>query len=116
MPAGVRYLDGPRLQRCLQSGLRTLIRERDYLNRINVFPVPDGDTGNNLAHTARAGLQALVSESHRSVATTLRVLADAALDGAQGNSGVILAQFLQALAPMPSMSLRMNPPQLPEAQ
>jgi len=108
MRGGALYLDGPRLRRCLQSGLQALISERDYLNKINVFPVPDGDTGNNLAHTARAALQGLINQPETSVGKTLRVVADAALDGAQGNSGVILAQYLQALADATQTLQRMS--------
>jgi len=97
MTEGVAYLDGPRLQRCLTAGLDRLIAEREYLNKINVFPVPDGDTGNNLAQTAMSAREA-IAEAHDSAGEMLARLADGALDGAQGNSGAILAQFFQGLA------------------
>lgn len=97
MADGIAYLDGPRLQRCLIAGLDRLIAEREYLNKINVFPVPDGDTGNNLARTALAAREA-ITEAHSSAGEILTRLADGALDGAQGNSGTILAQFFQGLA------------------
>ena len=97
MADGIAYLDGPRLQRCLIAGLDRLIAEREYLNKINVFPVPDGDTGNNLARTALAAREA-ISEAHASAGEILTRLADGALDGAQGNSGTILAQFFQGMA------------------
>ncbi len=97
MTEGVAYLDGPRLQRCLVAGLDRVIAEREYLNRINVFPVPDGDTGNNLARTAIAAREAIAG-AHSSAGEVLAKLADGALDGAQGNSGAILAQFFQGLA------------------
>ena len=45
----IAYLDGPRLARALSAGIRHLFLHRDYINRINVFPVPDGDTGTNLS-------------------------------------------------------------------
>ena len=63
-----------------------------------MFPVADGDTGNNLAHTARAALQAISADSRSTAGSMLVTLADAALDEAQGNSGVILAQFFQGVA------------------
>jgi DegV family protein with EDD domain len=97
MREGIGYLDGPRLRRCLTAGLDRLIAEREYLNKINVFPVPDGDTGNNLARTALAA-RAAIAEDCSSAAEMLTQLADGALDAAQGNSGVILAQFFQGLA------------------
>jgi DegV family protein with EDD domain len=98
MRPAVRYLDAVRLQRGLAAGLKSLVAERHYLNRINVFPVPDGDTGNNLAQTASAALGALAARSHDNIRELTTAVADAALDGAQGNSGVILAQFFQGLA------------------
>ncbi|MDP6435770.1 MAG: DegV family protein [Gammaproteobacteria bacterium] len=98
MAEGVHYLDGPRLQRCLIAGLQQLIGDREHLNRINVFPVPDGDTGNNLAHTAHAARLAISEHKANGVGELLVRMADGALDGAQGNSGTLLAQFFQGLA------------------
>lgn len=98
MRLNVRYLDVRRLKRTLAAGLNSLIAERNYLNRINVFPVADGDTGNNLAQTARAALAPLSRQDHESCSELLNDVADAALDGAQGNSGTILAQYFQGLA------------------
>ena len=71
-------------------------RRQEYLNRINVFPVPDGDTGTNLAATLSSALEsARVSES---AGETLASISDGALVGARGNSGIILAQFLSGLS------------------
>jgi len=95
---GIAYLDGQLLQRCLTAGLQRLIDQREYLNRINVFPVPDGDTGNNLAHAAAAGQQALIGNESNAAGVVLAELATAVLDAAQGNSGALLAQFLQGFA------------------
>lgn len=98
MAQGIAYLDGPRLQRCLIAGLQRLIDQREFLNSINVFPVPDGDTGNNLAHTAAAAQLALANTSNVRTSDILAAMASAALDAAQGNSGALLAQFVQSLA------------------
>jgi DegV family protein with EDD domain len=114
MTDGVTYLDGPRLQRCLIAGLDRLIAEREYLNKINVFPVPDGDTGNNLACTAIAARDAIAS-THSSAGEILSRLAEGALDGAQGNSGVILAQFFQGLANTLSGNSRIEAEELAQA-
>jgi len=92
----VSTLNGDELYRAFSSGLLAVQRRRDYLNRINVFPVPDGDTGTNITATLTYALEsARVSES---AAETLASIADAALVGARGNSGVILAQFLGGLS------------------
>ncbi|MEZ5500973.1 MAG: DegV family protein [Steroidobacteraceae bacterium] len=68
------------------------------LNRINVFPVADGDTGTNLAITARCIDAAIAAADSDHCGKLLALVADAALDGARGNSGAIFAQFLHGLA------------------
>jgi dihydroxyacetone kinase-like predicted kinase len=92
----IRYLDGTRLYYAFLAGGEAVIRDQAYLNRINVFPVPDSDTGTNLASTMRAIAEQ--ARASRSVRATLRSIADAALVGARGNSGLIFAQFLYGLS------------------
>ncbi len=96
--AGIAYLDGTRLNHVLQAGVRRVLAEREHLNKINVFPVPDGDTGTNLALTLGAVAAALAANPSTSAGKVLIRAADSALDGARGNSGAIIAQFLQGLA------------------
>lgn len=90
-------ITAPALRRALIAGLRRLISQRAALNKINVFPVPDGDTGSNLAFTAGSMLAGSLSRRARSAGELLRQVADDAVDGARGNSGAILAQFLQGV-------------------
>jgi len=78
------------------SGYENLLAHRGTMNEINVFPVADGDTGTNMVSTFRSTVQA--RGAHRSVSRTLEVIADRALSGARGNSGIIIAQFLSSLA------------------
>ena len=94
----VQLLTGPRLARALRAGALAVVREQETLNRINVFPVPDADTGANLASTLRAAAAALAAPNELTVGQTVRTAADAALDGARGNSGAIFAQFLYGMA------------------
>ena len=89
----IARLGGAELGRALSSGIYRLQREREQLDRINVFPVPDGDTGTNLALTMGAVLAALKRTPRAHAGELLTQVADAALDGARGNSGAILAQF-----------------------
>jgi DegV family protein with EDD domain len=92
----IKYLDGRRLYYAVLAGGRAVIRDQHYLNQINVFPVPDSDTGTNLAATMRS-----IAERARafpSAELTLGSIADAALVGARGNSGIIFAQFLLGLS------------------
>jgi DegV family protein with EDD domain len=94
--AAVVSLDGVTLAAALRAGIRRLLANQEHLNKINVFPVPDGDTGTNLALTLSVVFSALATrESH--VGSVLVRVADAAIDGARGNSGAILAQFFVGL-------------------
>ncbi len=85
------------LDRALRSGIHRLLGQAEHLDRINVFPVPDGDTGTNLAITMSAVLTALRRTPFDHAGRLFTAIADAALDGARGNSGAILAQFLLGL-------------------
>ena len=89
----IKYLDGVRLNRALVAGINNVISNQEYLNKINVFPVPDGDTGTNMAFTLSTILDVTKNKISSRVDDMLLTIADAALDGARGNSGVILAQF-----------------------
>jgi DegV family protein with EDD domain len=92
----IRYINGRRLYYAFLAGGNAVISDQDYLNKINVFPVSDADTGTNLAATMRSIAEtAVVSNSLR---TTFRSIADAALAGARGNSGLIFAQFIHSLS------------------
>ncbi|MBN1223065.1 MAG: DegV family EDD domain-containing protein [Candidatus Aminicenantes bacterium] len=92
----IRYLDGNRLYYAFIIGGNAVIEDKNYLNKINVFPVPDADTGTNLASTMRSITEGAVPD--HSVSSTLHSIAEAALLGARGNSGLIFAQFLQGLS------------------
>jgi len=89
----IHYLNGPRLIRALLAGSDWVISHIDYLNKINVFPVADNDTGTNMALTLNSVHKALVKSESGSIQDVSNTVADSALMGAQGNSGVILAQF-----------------------
>ncbi len=112
---GVRYLDGVRLNRCLCASIEWLISAQDELNKINVFPVPDGDTGTNLALTVDAIGVRIQQIDTRHVGELLIKAADAALDGARGNSGAIIAQFFQGLADSCQDKQRLHPKDLVKA-
>jgi DAK2 domain fusion protein YloV len=75
-----------------------LERNAPAIDALNVFPVPDGDTGTNMLLTLRAAVAEARSAHSRSISEAAAVLAHGALMGARGNSGVILSQFLQGLA------------------
>lgn len=90
-------LEGRRVLQGFFNGASMLIDRKEELNKINVFPVADGDTGSNLASLMQAILDS-VSPELSSVESVLAEIADAALMGARGNSGIIFAQYLNGLA------------------
>lgn len=91
---GISYLDGPRLARGFHAASDWVAAGAEELNRINVFPVPDGDTGTNFSLTLRAVSDALRALGPASLADTAATAARAGVLGARGNSGMMLAHFL----------------------
>jgi len=98
MSIGIAYVDGPRLARSLFAAADWVAAGRDEINRINVFPVPDGDTGTNFSLTLRAVADALRALGDAPLPDTARTMARAAVLGARGNSGMMLAHFLMGFA------------------
>ncbi len=84
------------LQRWCDIALEGLGAAREEIDALNVYPVPDGDTGTNLYLTFEAARQSIVDAGPRSLAVALTVFARGALLGARGNSGVILSQLMRA--------------------
>ncbi len=97
-PMQIAYLDGPRLRRALVAACEYAQLVRGELNRINVFPVPDGDTGTNLALTVRAISDHLENNKDREVSAVAHQAAQAAILGARGNCGMMLSHFLLGFA------------------
>lgn len=91
------YVDGKRLRRAIGAGANWLSTNREHVNAINVFPVPDGDTGTNMVLTLRAAIEQ-AEQAGKHLPEVARTLADGALLGARGNSGVILSQIFQGFA------------------
>ncbi|MFW6280726.1 MAG: DAK2 domain-containing protein [Halanaerobium sp.] len=91
----ITYLDGKRLYYAFLSGAKEVIANKKELNRINLFPVADGDTGSNLTRTLSVVKNEAVKDN--SLTITLNSMGEAALKGAIGNSGIIFAQFINGL-------------------
>lgn len=94
MGVGIAYVDGPRLRRSLLAAADWVAAGRDELNRLNVFPVPDGDTGTNLCLTLREVARALRELGDAPLPRVTDAMARASVRGARGNSGMMLSQFL----------------------
>jgi len=90
--------DGQTLKEMFASGTAWLEKSAADINAINVFPVPDGDTGTNMVLTMKFALEEVKLDSDNHVSSVAKSLAHGALMGARGNSGVILSQFFRGLA------------------
>lgn len=92
----ISEIDGRRLYYTFIAGAQKIIENQVRLNKINVFPVNDGDTGSNMASTIRAVIEAI--KPHRSYKVTVDLIAETTLVNARGNSGIIFAQFLYGVS------------------
>lgn len=95
---GMRSCDGRELKRLLDAGLAWLDRHTTFINSLNVYPVPDGDTGTNMLLTMQAALEEMARSPEHSASAIAHAAAQGALMGARGNSGVILSQVLRGFA------------------
>jgi hypothetical protein len=94
----LQALDDAAVGAWYRAAVDVLSASRDRLDDLNVFPVPDGDTGTNLLLTAQAAVAALDEQGARTTESAWSILARGAVLGAKGNSGTILAQLLRGLA------------------
>jgi len=94
----ILYCDAKRFKQTIIAGAEWVLKNRDQLNKINVFPVPDGDTGTNMSITLMAAVREMEVLKEISLETTVKAAAWGALMGARGNSGIILSQVLSGLA------------------
>ena len=92
------HLNGDAFAAALRSGIHRVLGQQELLNRINVFPVADSDTGTNLSLSLGSALVVLNKPGEKHLGTTLAAVADALLDGSRGNSGAIVAQFFQGVS------------------
>ncbi len=100
MPPPQKWLqcNGQQFRKLAQAGMLWLEHHSQTVNELNVFPVPDGDTGTNMLLTMRSAYKRIQDSEERSVGKMAKELAHGALMGARGNSGVILSQILRGLA------------------
>lgn len=92
----VTSLNGSILEKMLKSGLKNIQKHEKEINDMNVFPVPDGDTGSNMRMTLQNGI--FSAESTKDLGTYLKLVKKGMLLGARGNSGVILSQIFAGMS------------------
>lgn len=91
-------LDGQRFKYFINSALVWLKTNQEHINSLNVFPVPDGDTGTNMVLTMQSAVNEISSSDEKNIGKMAHQLAQGALMGARGNSGVILSQLWRGFA------------------
>ena len=94
----ISVFDGQDLKRAIVAAAAWLEQHRDAINALNVFPVPDGDTGSNMSATMQAAIRDIVNSDEHAAGVIAAKIAHGALLGARGNSGVILSQTFRGLA------------------
>ncbi len=93
-----KYIDGQGLKKLVESGLTWLKTNQQIVNALNVFPVPDGDTGTNMLLTMQAAYNEIQNSGENNIGKVAQAVAQGALMGARGNSGVILSQIWRGFA------------------
>lgn len=91
-------LDGPLIVQWARRAAKGLREKQTEINSLNVFPIPDSDTGSNMAHTMTEACESSENVDEHNTAEVTAALASGAVRGARGNSGVVLSQVLRALA------------------
>jgi dihydroxyacetone kinase-like predicted kinase len=86
------------MKRLVEAGLTWLRTNQQTVNALNVFPVPDGDTGTNMVLTMQSAWNEIKDLGHRSISDMAGAVSKGALMGARGNSGVILSQLWRGFA------------------
>ena len=99
MQTSVEVINGKDFRHMIAGAYSAFMREHEYINSLNVFPVPDGDTGTNMLLTLGAVAKAVTeAPDEGGIGSLARRGADSAIMGARGNSGVILSQLLRGIA------------------
>lgn len=92
------YLDGQLLRKMIIAGAKELDSNREFVDSLNVFPVPDGDTGTNMSLTVLSAAREIENVSSDDISYVAKLASTGALKGARGNSGVILSQLFRGFA------------------
>ena len=91
----ISKLDAPMLKKAFLAGAARLESQKERINELNVFPVPDGDTGTNMTLTAMSAVKAVNAIENPTIESLAKAMSSGSLRGARGNSGVILSQLLR---------------------
>lgn len=92
---GMKYIDGEMLQKAFLAGAKGLEAKKEWINELNVFPVPDGDTGTNMTMTIMSAAREVAAIEKPDMESLAKAISSGSLRGARGNSGVILSQLFR---------------------
>nr|WP_330398715.1 DAK2 domain-containing protein [Lacrimispora celerecrescens] len=91
----MKYIDAKMLQKAFLAGAKGLEAKKEWINELNVFPVPDGDTGTNMTMTIMAAAKEVAAIENPTMESLAKAISSGSLRGARGNSGVILSQLFR---------------------
>ena len=91
----IQTIDASMIRRCFLAGAKALDANKDIVNELNVFPVPDGDTGTNMTMTILSASKEVEALAEPDIQSLCKAMSSGSLRGARGNSGVILSQLLR---------------------
>ena len=92
---GMNTIDAKTLQRAFLAGAKGLEAKKEWINELNVFPVPDGDTGTNMTMTIMSAAREVAAIEEPTMENLAKAISSGSLRGARGNSGVILSQLFR---------------------
>ena len=95
---GLNIIDAQMLSKMFLAGAKNLEHKKEWINELNVFPVPDGDTGTNMSMTIMSAAKEVAAISEPSMASLAKAISSGSLRGARGNSGVILSQLFRGFS------------------
>lgn len=104
----ITHIDNNLLRELIKGGQKNLELNKAYVDSLNVFPVPDGDTGTNMSLTMNATVKEVEFETSENIADIIKAFSKGALKGARGNSGVILSQIYKGMAEVMSQAKIIN--------
>ena len=90
----INTIDAGLLKKCFIAGANNLEKNKEYINELNVFPVPDGDTGTNMSMTIMTAAKAVNEADGSDMKAVTKAMSSGSLRGARGNSGVIMSQLI----------------------
>ena len=111
----IKQIAAEKVQKCFLAGAYRLEAKKEYINELNVFPVPDGDTGTNMSLTIMSAAKEVAALSDASMEQVMKAVSSGSLRGARGNSGVILSQLFRGFSKVASKQEKLDTFVLAEA-